>query len=529
MDPRQHPIPPNAAAFQDGLYEMPAFFNGQLGHLQEMAWHEEPQWLPAEAPYWYNQDASAQSPHVMPEPRTAARDETQCGDSVDVRLPQQRGETKKGRQASLSSIGTLKGPPGHGSGSSSFWSQHSTPDVKNSWASSASSLSTADTSNAVSESQLITTPERQQRSKTAAFPWMTCVPMVGLTTLAALLFLFVVFIAVRSQRFMMQLPVTPYVDEGYWQNSWPRAANIGNAVVYSKGGPLEGRENLVSKVTVPELRKGAAQKADSFTMADDDMPLSVTRRVRKQDTTTSAMTMARVNNSVRHTSKRHVTRRRKKENAHNAPASREYANGDEEEDALIFPFRRPARPACGSVFYTFCERPPLEFHYRRRLNSCVQTSPVDAADICNRGGNRFASLDRCLDSCVSAELPAKECFDRPLFTRCARKCVPWAFPSGGCPANGSTVFRTAQECRKRCEDRQHGPRCQLPEVVACGPNHLKYTYFAYRHPTGRRVRCLRSSMTMLRGHRCLAGANRFHSRGSCVSSCSVRPHSLRHS
>ncbi|KAL1476465.1 hypothetical protein MTO96_036476, partial [Rhipicephalus appendiculatus] len=44
---------------------------------------------------------------------------------------------------------------------------------------------------------------------------------------------------------------------------------------------------------------------------------------------------------------------------------------------------------------------------------------VEAVDICNRGGNRFTTLDHCLDSCVSAELPAKECFDRPLFTRCA--------------------------------------------------------------------------------------------------------------
>ncbi|KAL1475500.1 hypothetical protein MTO96_037248, partial [Rhipicephalus appendiculatus] len=201
-----------------------------------------------------------------------------------------------------------------------------------------------------------------------------------------------------------------------------------------------------------------------------------------------------------------------------------------------------ARPACGSVFYTFCDHPPFEFHYRSAVNACVQTSAVDAVDICNRGGNRFTTLDHCLDSCVSAGRPAKECFDRPLFTRCARqdslsswwhhngrKCVPWPFPSGGCPANGSMVFRTVRECRERCEDRQHGPRCRLPEVVACGLRHLKYPYFAYRRPNERRVRCLRASMTMLRGHRCLAGANRFHSHGACVSSCRERPPSLKYS
>ncbi|KAH6919426.1 hypothetical protein HPB50_029586 [Hyalomma asiaticum] len=46
------------------------------------------------------------------------------------------------------------------------------------------------------------------------------------------------------------------------------------------------------------------------------------------------------------------------------------------------------RPMCGPVFYTFCERPPLEFHYRRAANACVPTSDVDSADICNRGANR---------------------------------------------------------------------------------------------------------------------------------------------
>ncbi|KAL1446105.1 hypothetical protein MTO96_044683 [Rhipicephalus appendiculatus] len=79
-----------------------------------------------------------------------------------------------------------------------------------------------------------------------------------------------------------------------------------------------------------------------------------------------------------------------------------------------------ARPACGSVFYTFCQHPPLEFHCRSAANACIHTSPVDAVDIRNRGGNRFTTLDHCLDSCVSAKRPAKECFDRPLFTRRAR-------------------------------------------------------------------------------------------------------------
>nr|XP_054922936.1 uncharacterized protein LOC126523681 [Dermacentor andersoni] len=192
------------------------------------------------------------------------------------------------------------------------------------------------------------------------------------------------------------------------------------------------------------------------------------------------------------------------------------------------------RPACGSVYYTFCERAPREFHYRRAANACVETDVVDVANVCNRGANRFSTLDLCLESCVSAEHPAEECFERPLFTRCARqdalsswwqfeagKCVLWTFPSGGCPANGSAVFPTAKECEERCGHR--GAGCRRPEVVACGRRHLRYPYFAHVYAGEGRVRCLRSSETLMHGHQCLAGANRFRSREACHASCKNRP------
>ncbi|XP_037508518.1 carboxypeptidase inhibitor SmCI [Rhipicephalus sanguineus] len=195
------------------------------------------------------------------------------------------------------------------------------------------------------------------------------------------------------------------------------------------------------------------------------------------------------------------------------------------------------QPPCGAAYSTFCERAPREYHYRRAVNACVETDTVDAADVCNRGANRFSSLDHCLKNCVSAEYPAEECFKWPLFTRCARqdalsrwwhfegkKCVAWTFPSGGCPANGSKVFTTAQECEEHC--RHHGAGCRRPDVVACGRRHLKYPYFAHVYAKEGRVRCLRSSETLLQGKRCLAGANRFRSRQACHASCRNRPPSL---
>ncbi|KAH7938108.1 hypothetical protein HPB49_020031 [Dermacentor silvarum] len=176
-------------------------------------------------------------------------------------------------------------------------------------------------------------------------------------------------------------------------------------------------------------------------------------------------------------------------------------------------------PECREVFYTFCERSQREFYYQPESNKCYQTNAVN---LCTRGSNRFATLDHCVHSCVSTRHPADECFGKPTFTRCTRpdvlsdwwhydnsKCVPWSFPSGGCPANGSMVFPTARECEKRCRKPHGGARCQRPEVVACGRRHLKYPYFAHVSPADGRLRCFRSSFTTLRRHLCLVGANRF--------------------
>ncbi|KAL1462156.1 hypothetical protein MTO96_043193 [Rhipicephalus appendiculatus] len=168
---------------------------------------------------------------------------------------------------------------------------------------------------------------------------------------------------------------------------------------------------------------------------------------------------------------------------------------------------------CGDVFYTLCHRnrDQPEFHYRRSVNACVETA-TDAVHSCNRGVNRFASIALCRRSCMRpGHRPAEECYGKPLFTSCARedvlsswwffegrKCVPWNFPSGGCPADDSAVFRTAQECRTQCLGRVRHSPCGPPRAVACDQRHLKYPFFADLVTTDGRMRCLRSSPTVLR-------------------------------
>ncbi|XP_070388999.1 uncharacterized protein [Dermacentor albipictus] len=204
------------------------------------------------------------------------------------------------------------------------------------------------------------------------------------------------------------------------------------------------------------------------------------------------------------------------------------------KEYLAFPFQYPKRPMCGDVFYTVCQpSSQREFHYRRSVNACVETA-ADAVHTCNRGTNRFASLTHCRQSCTQAgRRPADECFDKPLFTNCARqdvlsswwffegrKCVPWNFPSGGCPANNSVVFRTAQECRKQCmPGGQGGSPCRPPRTVTCESQHLKYPFFADVSMRDGHMRCLRSSPDVLRGRRCLTGANRFRTFETCKRTC----------
>ncbi|KAH6928180.1 hypothetical protein HPB50_012393 [Hyalomma asiaticum] len=400
-------------------------------------------------------------------------------------------------------------------------------DDDDSWADSVSSSSTTTSSahccvcNANNDSGQIAPGKRRRRSRWAekssgtTFPWTTCVPMVGLTTLAAVLLLFATTVAVRSPRQALQSPATLY-SEGVSEKALPRATTT------STGGPLIQHEGLAEAPT-------GGHTVGHF-LSD-----SLTKSVRRQVTLSPLMTEAKI--STHHVRKDLTRKRRSKMTSPRAPSAR----GDEDDArgsnlvTRAFPFRRPTRPSCDAVYYTFCERAqraPREYHYRRAANDCVDAS--NAADVCNRGANRFSSLDHCLQSCVSAEHPAEECFERPLFTRCARqdalsswwhfegdKCVPWTFPSGGCPANGSTVFTTARECRKHCLHR--GARCRRPEVVACGRRHLKYPYFAHLYTQEGRVRCLRSSETLLQGHQCLSGANRFRSRQACYTSCRNHP------
>ncbi|KAL3214030.1 hypothetical protein MRX96_035059 [Rhipicephalus microplus] len=145
--------------------------------------------------------------------------------------------------------------------------------------------------------------------------------------------------------------------------------------------------------------------------------------------------------------------------------------------------------------------------------------PCAAEAACARGIGRPRSATA---SRYSPAAPGKTCSPAGGSLMGA-KCVPWNFPSGGCPADDSAVFRTVHECRTQCLGQLGRSPCGPPRAIACDQRHLKYPFFADSFTSDGRLRCLRSSPSVLRDRRCLTGANRFHTREACMVTCENRP------
>ncbi|KAL1478431.1 hypothetical protein MTO96_016270 [Rhipicephalus appendiculatus] len=202
------------------------------------------------------------------------------------------------------------------------------------------------------------------------------------------------------------------------------------------------------------------------------------------------------------------------------------------------PFRRAtSRPECGAVFYKYCPEPKREFFYQASQNACVDSAVGDRpAQLCNRGTNRFASRRECLESCVLTEAPHEPCFNDTLFMECRRQdfrsnwwwfdgvmCLPWNFSNGECPAHGSTVFATAEQCTASCTNPLNS-RCAAPRSAPCASSELKFPFLAVEAPSsgsrGAR-RCLMLTRRLFESRRCLAGANRFPTRAACELACKM--------
>ncbi|KAH7985234.1 hypothetical protein HPB52_024238 [Rhipicephalus sanguineus] len=344
---------------------------------------------------------------LKPRPRKVAAEAEQGG--VAAKASEGRTSAEATEHPQVVALTTSKAPSGPSSRPSSFRRQHSfMADDELSWADSANSSSTTTSSahccvcNESYGSDEIAPGNRRRRSRLfdkysgAPFPRATYVPMVGLTTLAALLF--AVSVVVRTKGRSLQLPTMQYTDEGIQERAlrWAAATNTGDVLI---------QQETLAEPPTTRVSRGRLQ-VKFF-------------KGRVEGEVTVSSSTAGVQISRHHVSKM-ASRKRKSQKVLSGTL---HAKDDDEKAreanlVTLFPFGRPTQPPCGAAYYTFCERPPREYHYRRAVNACVETDAVDAADVCNRGTNRFSSLDHCLKSCVSAEYPAEECFKRPLFTRC---------------------------------------------------------------------------------------------------------------
>lgn len=187
--------------------------------------------------------------------------------------------------------------------------------------------------------------------------------------------------------------------------------------------------------------------------------------------------------------------------------------------------------ACIRHVYTHCVHPRPEFYYSADRRDCVPAA-TDTVHVCNRGSNRFSSKEGCLAGCVNGRRVSDRCYESTMFFPCAqqdvldvpwyfdgKRCVRWNFPQGSClPVGRPGVYRSLQECRRRCVLRME-PECdETPPAEACSTRQLKYPYFADVQVHGG-IHCVNVSRRTLQSRRCLIGSNQFASLNACRRAC----------
>ncbi|KAH6946362.1 hypothetical protein HPB50_013072 [Hyalomma asiaticum] len=134
--------------------------------------------------------------------------------------------------------------------------------------------------------------------------------------------------------------------------------------------------------------------------------------------------------------------------------------------------RESGKPTCGKPVFKDCTGGPPEFYYNHTSHTCMELVR-ELPGLCNRGPNRFTSMESCRHECEYGNAPAAECSQETAFTECqardvvdswwwyleGRGCRRWRFPRGRCPSEKADVFRTSLECIRRCvDDREKGHR-----------------------------------------------------------------------
>ncbi|KAH8033887.1 hypothetical protein HPB51_016836 [Rhipicephalus microplus] len=114
--------------------------------------------------------------------------------------------------------------------------------------------------------------------------------------------------------------------------------------------------------------------------------------------------------------------------------------------------------------------------------------------------------------------PWQDVLDVPRYFD-GKKCVAWSFPQGTCLSVGRRgVYRSWEECRRRCVLRTESECDETPAAETCSPRQLRHPFFADMQAHGG-ARCVNVTRRALKSHRILIGSNQFDSLSACCGVC----------
>ncbi|KAL3172282.1 hypothetical protein MRX96_013256 [Rhipicephalus microplus] len=167
--------------------------------------------------------------------------------------------------------------------------------------------------------------------------------------------------------------------------------------------------------------------------------------------------------------------------------------------------------SCIGHVYIHCIHPKHEFYYSAYRKACVLAA-TDKVHVCNCGSNRFLNIKGCLASCVNGHHVSE-----PLL----RKHTFLSLHPGTCLSVGRRgVYRSWEECRRRCVLRTESECDETPAAETGSPRQLKHPYFADMQAHGG-ARCVNVTRRALKSHRILIGSNQFDSLDACRRACPV--------
>ncbi|KAL3203958.1 hypothetical protein MRX96_041624 [Rhipicephalus microplus] len=193
---------------------------------------------------------------------------------------------------------------------------------------------------------------------------------------------------------------------------------------------------------------------------------------------------------------------------------------------------------CDQFSFIYCAGGGAQRHYYDwTIGSCVPT-PHAGPLLCNRGRNRFTSLEHCRRSCMARKTPSRQCSMPASFTVCSRRdmkhelwfwdgnsCVEWNFHRGNCMKGQELTSKTA--CLETCKPPSANDTrevavpsaCRAARSAPCSPAKMRFPFFAAQKRGGDGFECVEASAERLQRQLCLAPGNTFASIEECDAAC----------